>query len=255
MSRQIRLVVFALSAAAFFVFFVAAARGLPGFGTSHHPYGARAIHAAVAARATANTVSSVNFDQRAFDTLGEEFILFASVIGAVVLLRAEPEEAADSGESPRWRAPRVLAATRLFGYLMLPVTLLVGSYVVLHGQLSPGGGFQGGVVLGSAVHLLYLTGDYAALRAARPMDGYEIAESLGAGTFVLVGLVGLLGGAAFATNMLPYGTLRGLGSGGIVPLLNVAVGVAVGCGMVVLLAQFFRQDLELRVRGARGSAR
>jgi hypothetical protein len=85
-SRRFRLAVVAAGSAGLGVLFVLAALRLPGFGGKFHPYGERAVLSAVA-ETTATTISSVNFDQRAFDTVGEELILFASALGAVVLLR------------------------------------------------------------------------------------------------------------------------------------------------------------------------
>lgn len=243
MSRRTRLVLFALVAPVFAVLFVLAANGLPGFGSHFHPYGDRAVSVATGPRATANVVSSVNFDQRAVDTLGEEFILFASVIGTLVLLRPTPEER----EAGRLRADGpVLPSTRLAGYLLLPISVLVGLYVISHGQLSPGGGFQGGVVIATGWHLLYVAGRYAALRRAVPPTALEVVESLGAAAFVAVGVAGLLVGGAFLVNVLPVGSLGALASGGMVPLLNTAVGIEVAGAVVLLLAAFLEQTVVLR---------
>ncbi|MGH3721356.1 MAG: MnhB domain-containing protein [Pseudonocardiaceae bacterium] len=242
MSRRARLILFSIVAPAFAVFFLLAVAGLPGFGSDLHPYGDRVVAVATGRRASANVVSSVNFDQRAVDTLGEEFILFGSVIGTLVLLRPAPEE-----REIGYRAPgRVLPTTRLAGYLLLPVSVLVGLYVIAHGQLSPGGGFQGGVVLATGWHLLYVAGRYAALRRSASPAVLEIIESLGAAAFVTVGLAGLVLGGAFLANMLPTGSLGELLSGGTVPVLNAAVGVTVAAAVVLLLAAFLEQTVVLR---------
>ena len=90
-----------------------------------------------------NSVVAVAFDYRGFDTLGEEFILFISVVGVVVLLRRvrdeQPEQEGDlpaeqrrSSESERWA-----------GAALLGPVIVLAAYVVTHGQLTPGGGFQG----------------------------------------------------------------------------------------------------------------
>ena len=242
MSRRLRLVLFVVVAPAFAVLFFLATRGLPGFGSEFHPYGDRAVAVATGQRATANVLSSVNFDQRGVDTLGEEFILFGSVIGTVVLLRPAPEER----EVGRRGAGRVLPTTQLAGYLLLPVTVLVGLYVIAHGQLSPGGGFQGGVVLATGWHLLYIAGRYAALRRAASPTVLEIIESIGAAAFAAIGLAGFVIGGAFLLNFLPVGSFNDLLSGGTVPLLNGAVGVAVAAAIVLLLSGFLEQAVVLR---------
>ena len=219
---------------------VAACLKLPHFGGDRHPYGDRAVRASLA-RHTANTVSSVNFDQRAFDTLGEMTILFAAVVGCVVLLRQTRDE-----HRARPEPAEVALPVRRYALVVLPVALLSGLYVVAHGQLSPGGGFQGGVVAATALHLLYLGADYRALERVRPVGAYEVADALAASAYLVTGLAGLIGAGAFLANtLLPYGTFNTLSSGGTVPLLNAAIGMEVACAVVVLLAHFLDQAVEI----------
>ncbi|MER6049156.1 MnhB domain-containing protein [Streptomyces sp. NPDC001793] len=247
MSRTARLWLFGAAAVVIAACFAAACSGLPSFGTTTHPYGERAVAAALRQR-TANAVSSVNFDLRAFDTLGEESILFASVLGATMLLRLARDE--------RKNVPgpeRVLPSTRLFGALLLPVTLLVGVYIVAHGQLSPGGGFQGGVVLATGLHLAYVAADYLVLKRVRPLEVLDIADALAAGAFTALGVAGLIVSGAFLHNFLPLGTFNQLSSGGLVPVINAAVGIEVGSGVIVLLAGFLDQAVEISEAG-RGPA-
>ncbi|WP_369372528.1 MnhB domain-containing protein [Streptomyces sp. cg36] len=238
MSTRARLVMFLLAAAVVAAFFSAACAHLPPFATPDHPYGERAVAAALERR-TANVVSAVNFDIRAFDTLGEESILFGTVLGATLLLRRARDE-----RHRRPVAERVMPTTRLFATLLLPVTLAVGVYTVAHGQLSPGGGFQGGVVLATALHLAYVAADYRALQKVRPLVVLDVADSLAAASYTLVGLAGLITGGAFLQNVLPLGTFNTITSGGTVPVLNATVGVEVACGLICLLAHFLDQAVE-----------
>ncbi|HET6818204.1 MAG TPA: MnhB domain-containing protein [Mycobacteriales bacterium] len=242
MSRRIRLGVFAVGACAVGTMLVIAFTGLPSFGTQRHPYGDRAVHMSVHKQTTSNVVSSVNFDQRATDTLGEEFILFTAVVGTLVLLRElREEDERDESQEKRQIAARGLPSTALVSYVMLGVTTLVGLYVVAHGHLSPGGGFQGGVVLATAIHLLYVGGGYAAIRRARPVPVYEILEALGAGGFVVLGLAGTLLTGDLLANVLPMGRLGDILSGGDVELLNLLVGVEVASAFIVVLSRFLEQ--------------
>ncbi|GAA3356309.1 hypothetical protein GCM10017744_022360 [Streptomyces antimycoticus] len=134
---------------------------------------------------------------------------------------------------------------RRFALLMLPLALLVGLYVIAHGQVSPGGGFQGGVVAATALHLLYIAADYRALERVRPLTLYEIGEAAGEVAYVITGLAAVLAGSAFLANVLPFGTFATLSSGGTVPVLNAAVGLEVVSGVVVLLARFLDQAVEI----------
>jgi multicomponent Na+:H+ antiporter subunit B len=223
---------------------------MPDFGGSDHPYRDRSVPAAARHR-TANVVSSVNFDQRALDTLGEETILLASVVGAAVLLRPGKQE---REQQARPRPPRVLESTKFAGYVLLPLTLVLGIDLVAHGGITPGGGFQGGVVLATGLHLTYVSGSFPALERIRPFAVFEQTEVLGAAAFVGLGLAGLAATAAFLANTLPLGHLGALVSGGTVQLLSAAVGVEVASGVIVMLAQFFDQALVIRRQDHEGSS-
>ncbi|WP_441247551.1 MnhB domain-containing protein [Kitasatospora sp. McL0602] len=239
MSRRARLWLLGCAGLVIAAVFAVSCTELPGFGGAVHPYGERAVAAALQQH-TANVISSVNFDQRGFDTLGEESILFASVLGAGMVLRLARDE---RKEQPR--PARVLPTTRLFGAVLLPVTLLTGGYLVAHGQLSPGGGFQGGVVLATGLHLAYVAADYRALHQVRPLAVLDVADALAAGAFSVLGLVGLVAAGSFLKNTLPLGTFNQLASGGLVPVINAVVGVEVAGGVIVLLAQFLDQAVEI----------
>ncbi len=241
-----RLAVFLAGAAGIAAMFGAAFAHMRAFGGVIHIYRTLAVHAAVAHH-TANVVSSVNFDQRGLDTLGEESIFFASVVGAAVLLRPSKEEA----KRHQPREGRTLEATRLLGYLLLPVMLLVGFDVVAHGHLTPGGGFQGGVILATGLHLLYVTGSYRALDRLRPLGIFDWGEAAGVAAFAGLGIAGIVVTGYILANIIPFGTFGQLLSSGTVAVLNGAVAVGVGCGVVVLLAHFFEQEMLL----ARGHAK
>jgi multicomponent Na+:H+ antiporter subunit B len=125
---------------------------------------------------------------------------------------------------------------------------------VAHGGITPGGGFQGGVVLATGLHLTYVSGSFPALERIRPFAVFEQTEVLGAAAFVGLGLAGLAATAAFLANTLPLGHLGALVSGGTVQLLSAAVGVEVASGVIVMLAQFFDQALVIRRQDHEGSS-
>lgn len=247
MSRSVRTVVFLAGGGGLAVLVVLGILGLPSFGSSSHPYRTAAVHAAVK-HGTANVVSSVNFDQRGFDTLGEETIMLASVIGAATLLRV----AKDETEASDLGIGRVLDSTKLFGYVLIPVTAVIGLDVIAHGHLTPGGGFQGGVVLGTAVHFLYVAGRYRSLQRVRPLGAVEWGEAIGTGAFACIGIAGIAVSGAFLANFIPTGGPGSFGqlfSSGTVELLNGAVGVEVASGTVVLLAKFLDQAILVKSGG------
>jgi multicomponent Na+:H+ antiporter subunit B len=240
-SRSARTLLFLAGAGVFAVVFVVAAFGLPDFGASVHTYRDASVRAALD-EATPNAVSALVFDQRGIDTMGEVTIVLASVLGVATLLRL----ADDEHTGPDADEPEPLPVARLLAFVLLPVALVLGANVIAHGHLTPGGGFQGGVVLATGLHLLYVAGSHRALRRLRPLAWYHHAEAAGTGAIVLVGCAGMLAGQQFLTNFLPHGQTGALFSTGTVALLSLAVGVEVAGGVVVLLAQFLEQALSVR---------
>lgn len=240
MSRLTRMIAPWLVLAAVFALLAPAIVRMPAFGSSYHPYRDLAIPAAVK-HATANTVSAVNFDQRALDTLAEETILFGSVVGVVVLLRRKTEE---SERQPRDRG-QVLNAAKMLVAASLPVSLIIGVDVVAPGAATPGRGFQGGVIIATGLHLLYVGARYEALKRIRPVQLFEWGESLSITAFIGLGQAGLAAGGAFLANFIGQGAFGSLFFTGTVPLLNGAVGLAVASRIIVLLAQFLEQAIEI----------
>jgi multicomponent Na+:H+ antiporter subunit B len=241
-TRRVRAWLLAAGLAGFGALLVAAVLAMPASGRASHPYGDATVRNALERQNTPNVISSINFDQRGFDTLGEEFLLFASVLGAVVLLRPGPKDRGVEVSD----APEPLDAVRGLGVLLLPVVVLVGFYVVATGHLSVGGGFQGGVVIATGIHMLFLAGDYKALQRVRPLKLVDVDDVVGAVGYIAVGLIGVAMGGAFLQNTLPLGQFNALFSGGTVDLLNVTIGLEVASGMILLLGEFLEQAVAPR---------
>jgi multicomponent Na+:H+ antiporter subunit B len=239
-SRRARLWLGLGSLAALGALMAWAVLGLPDFGHPRGPYAHLAPRIMLSERHVTNTVTGVTFDLRGFDTLGEELILFVAALGAAVLLRAQRSErrAERAAEAEERRGPGTADALR--AVLVGPV-LLLGIYVVVHGALTPGGGFQGGVILAGALLLVYAAGQVVAVQRVRPVSLVEIADSVGAAAYTLVAIAGLVFGVAVMDNVLPLGTQGSLLSGGIVPVLSIAVGVEVTAAITLILTEFVDQ--------------
>lgn len=226
--------------------------GLPAFGQFAGPYGMLLNRLAPVERHVTNIVSAINFDYRGLDTLGEEFILFAAVSGVCMLLRdseGSPGSKAEGGKAEggerdaapgRPDLPRAelaaLAAGPAFALLVV-----FGVYVALHAALTPGGGFQGGAILGTATILVYLTRGYEVFHGIVPKDPADVAEALAAAGYALIGLAALVGGGAFLANGLPLGTTGALLSSGTILLINLAVTLEVAAGFAVLMIEFTQE--------------
>lgn len=226
--------------------------GLPGSGDSESAQARVLAKVAVPERHATNVVGAVTFDYRGFDTLGEEMILFAAALALAMLLReqrGEHREEEDDEDAEDREAPRTSEAMRLLGLALVGPSVLLGLYVVFHGALTPGGGFQGGVILSSALLLVYLSGRYLALRRRNPEPPLEAGEALGAAGFALIGLGGLIVSGVYLENFVPLGTTKTLLSGGTIPLLNIAVGLEVAGALMLTYIEFLDQALFVRSRG------
>ena len=193
------------------------------FGHTPMVVGERILEQGARDTGAANLVTSVVLGYRGYDTLGELSILFtASLALGVVLGRRRCDAPRD---------PDAGLVLRAGADLLFPLLLVVGLYIILHGHLTPGGGFQGGVIIAAAFFLPIL---------ARPSRGMNHAvlgwiEALAGAGFILIGLAALHQGGQFLQPLLEKGTLGRLFSGGTLPLLYVLVGVKVGAELAGLL--------------------
>lgn len=178
---------------------------------------------------SANVVTSAIVNFRGFDTLGEVTVLFlaASGVGAVLFL-------GKSGHS----AIRRLTANfilRTGSRILFPILVLYGVYIIVHGHLSPGGGFQGGVVIATAFLLLFLGDNNYEVKESKIV----LLESFSGASFVVIGLVGLVLTltSTFLGNFLPHPSseLGRVFSAGIIPLIYVFIGIKVGSELTGLI--------------------
>ena len=236
MTRRARIVFFVASSVPLAAFLLWALAGLPDFGGFQGGVGTLLTQAAVRERHTSNVVGAVVFDYRGFDTLCEELILFTSVIGVALLLRSF-REAKDVRPPERIESDLV----RIGGQLLIPVVFLLGLWLAAFGYVTPGGGFQGGVVLASAFALLWAAGSYRAVKRAGPESLVDFLGGVGAGGFVALGLFALAGDGVFLHNFLGPGHFGSLLSGGSIAFLNWAAALEVAAANVLLFLEFFEE--------------
>lgn len=250
MSAIQRRLMFFIAALGFAAFFLWGLAGLPPFGHYRGPYGDVINRVAIAERHVTDTVAAVNFDYRGLDTIGEEFILFVSAAAVTLLLRAERDEAEDppQDEPLHGLGPGASDAIGALCFTLIPPTVLLGLYIVTHGHLTPGGGFQGGVVLATAPVLIYLAGRYQTLHKVAPKALAEVCDAIGAGAFVAIGVAGMIIGSSFLQNVIPLGPVGVLYSAGTIPVINLAVGLEVAAAFLLILTEFLRETLQIRQR-------
>lgn len=246
MTRRVRRYTFLFAAALLAWTFFLAYRRLPGLGATPSKYGDLVNSIVVPERHITDAVTAVNFDIRGFDTLGEEFILFTSVMGTVLLMRRQSDEPGGDTEdhAPGRIIPKRSDAIRVASLALIPPTVLFGLYIVTHGQVSPGGGFQGGVILASAPLLLYLSAEYKHFRNALPHALANVAEAIGAASYIVVGGLGFALGGVFLQNLLPLGQSGSVTGGGTVALIDLGVGLEVSGGISLALLVYLQELVE-----------
>lgn len=226
MPEKVRTRIFLVFGGIFFLLFCYAVTDLPPWGSYRGPYGDVISHVGVYERHATDAVNAINYDYRGFDTLGEEFILFTAVLGVMMLLRREegaPTRNVGKVED-RLRLSTTVRATAMPAILL---TVVFGFYIGLHGQLTPGGGFQAGVILASVPFLLYVCENTESFHRITSHTAVEVIEALGAGSYALIGLAPLVMGIPFLTNFLALGTTGDVFSSGTIALISACIGFEV----------------------------
>ncbi len=242
---------FMLSAAGFGVVLVYGLAGLPDFGNPHSVYANVVNGIGVSVRHATDLVTALNFDIRGFDTLGEEFILFASVVGIMVILRQlrEEHDSPRRHEADEHSFAGASEAVRALSLLLIPSLIAIGVYTVVHGQLTPGGGFQGGLILAAAPFAVFLAGRYLRMKIIAPHIVVELGDALGAAGYALVGLGGLVFVGVFFKNFLPLGIPGHLLSGGHIDIASTVVGLEVSGAFLIAWSEFLDQPIAIQDEG------
>lgn len=252
MTRRGRLILFALAGPGLAAVLVIGFTGLPAFGDYHGVYGRVVTGIELAERHATDIVTALNFDIRAFDTLGEEIILFASVTGVALLLRRLRDEEEDENAEDEERHHRFSSASDALRAISAPLAALIvalGAYVVVHGTITPGGGFQGGVILAAGPLAVLAGGRYLASRGLAPDWAIEAMDAAGAAGYALLGIGGLVFASVYLKNFLPLGIPGHLLSGGFMPLNSIAVGLEVTGAFLIVWTEFLDQAMLMRREG------
>ncbi len=248
MTERTRVRLFAIFGTIFFGSFCYAAVNLPPWGFYRGPYGDVIARLVVYQRHATDAVNAINYDYRGFDTLGEEFILFTAVLGVMLLLRNEN----DGSPSPAGKVQDLAPLSTTVQATSIPAVFLMvifGLYIGLHGQLTPGGGFQAGVILATAPMLIYLAQNTNAFVRITSHPGVEFIEALGAASYALIGVLSLAAGVPLLTNILPLGTTGDVFSSGNIALISACVGVEVTAAFLLVTFTYLQEIISGQVSG------
>ncbi len=199
-----------------------------------------------------NLVSAVYLGYRIFDTVGEIIVLIASVIGTVAVFSAagavlaegyeidlrnmsdrEKQEIMDDssftlpGEKRHTHALRTHLLEVVTGVLG-PVVVLFGFYIMVYGHSSPGGGFQGGVIIASGIVFLALGNR---MESSTMLTRPPVLERIESAAFLVLALAsfgGMFTGTGFFGDFLKEFALY---PAGFMMIMKVSIGLIVGAGI------------------------
>lgn len=119
--------------------------------------------------------------------------------------------------------------------LIAGMVFMYGIYIIVHGHLTPGGGFAGGAVIAGSFILLILSSGSDILNLVREETGTTFYENLAIIIVLFLALSGMiLGARIFFVNWLPKGTVGELLSAGMLPLYNIFVGIEVAASILTI---------------------
>jgi multicomponent Na+:H+ antiporter subunit B len=119
--------------------------------------------------------------------------------------------------------------------LIAGMIFMYGIYVIVHGHLTPGGGFAGGVIVAGSLILITLSNGSDFLKLIKEEAGTTIIESLATIMVIIVAVSGFVFGTKiFFNNFLPKGIVGHLVSAGVLPLYNIFVGTEVAASIFII---------------------
>ena len=227
---------------------------LPPFGSPDNPHNnevsQRYIEKGMEETGAVNVVAGMILDYRAFDTLGESNVLFIAACSVLILLKLSPEKEGhvsvarlEAEADDRMYEPKNDIILQHIAAFLVPLILLFGIYVCLNGHLSAGGGFAGGAIMGAGL-ILYLNA-FGFKRTERffTFRTFKVVSVAALGFYALSKAYSFFTGANHLPSIISAGTPGMLFSAGLIPYLNIAVGLVVCCTMYAFYTLFRKGDL------------
>lgn len=180
-----------------------------------------------------NLVTAIYFDYRLFDSLFEAGILLIAVSGILWISKHEVTERYAQFMIDRYKTPDLFVT---FSILVYPLMLAFGFYVIINGHLSPGGGFQGGAIVATAILILYY------IDADRETNvGFIVTiEKFIFMAIILLASISVFTRGTFFTNFFPVDTNLELKAVYLVSL-NMLIGFKVALGLWTIFTAFLKE--------------
>lgn len=180
-----------------------------------------------------NLVTAIYLDYRFFDSLFEAGILLVAVSGVLWISQHNIKEKNATFMMDKQKTPELFIT---FGRLLYPVMLLFGLYIILNGHLSPGGGFQGGAIIATAILILY----YIDISKEIDVKTIITIEKILFLLLISISFLSFFTRGEVMTNFIPL-------NGDIsfkqiyLYLLNIIIGAKVALGLVAVFTSFLKE--------------
>jgi len=233
---------------------VTTAANLPPFGSPDNPVNnevsERYIEKGQEETGAVNIVAGMILDYRAFDTLGESNVLFVAACTVLILLRitagkdGKPSQAMLEAETDdRMYEPKNDMILQYAANFLVPMILLFGIYVIMNGHISPGGGFSGGAIMGAGLMLYLNAFGFKKTERFFTFNTFRIVSLIALSFYGLSKAYSFFTGANHLPSIITPGTPGMLFSAGLIPYLNIAVGLVVCCTMYAFYTLFRKGDM------------
>jgi multicomponent Na+:H+ antiporter subunit B len=196
---------------------------------------------------TDNVITGVIINYRGYDTMGEVTVIFCALAAVLAVLGRE-KRGKIYAYADRSRVPSSVIVRTMVAFLV-PFIILFSVYTILHGEISPGGGFQGGAIIGGSMIIfttifgLYESSQRIPQKLRLPLEGSAVIA------FFAVGVLGLLGGGNFLTYAWP--NIAAALQPALVTWLTVIVEIGIGLGgamiFISILFSMIREEEEIAV--------
>lgn len=225
---------------------------LPRFGEISNPVHneimERYINDGVEETGSLNYVTGMILEYRAFDTFGEIYVLFLSIIASIILLKKDHDNVFLSEEKELQEDEGVIRSERdamlqVGAKYICPMIFLYGIYITFTGHLSSGGGFAGGVTIGAGLIFYAMAFGRKKVQKFFKMRTFTILNS-GALLFYFFckAFIFFTGGNGIEVS-INKGEAGKILSGGFILPLNISVAVVVACSIYGLYALFTKGDI------------
>ncbi len=197
---------------------------------AHNEVSAKYIEDGMQDTGAVNIVTGMILDYRAFDTFGESNVLFIATVVVMIMMRDDKKvvgvDAADMHYEPR--SDTILQQV---AYVLFPLIMIFGIYVVLNGHLSPGGGFSGGAIMGAGLILFLNAFGIDKTRRFFTEKTHRYICVIALSFYCLAKSYSFFTGANHLESIISTGTPGAIISAGLILPLNICVGLVVASTM------------------------